>query len=209
METYEFDLLWPDIFDCLRDVEWFISSISLAYAGIARDFDCVAIMSRDRLIQAHDIFWHDADGGKLKNMPEGTLSLDQFKLSAYLCFWLRRMHPVMEIRPIQTLGERDTWLDSGERLSRPTEQFILYGNEVAALTIAARLVQYLSVVALASRTDVALLFDSIKLINQDTLVEYAKILKHKNISAHGLNMALQMLCGVGQRAYELPELSEE
>lgn len=41
----------------------------------------------------------------------------------------------------------------------------------------------------------------IKMLDQDTFIEYGKILKHKNISAHGINMALQMLCGQGQKLH--------
>lgn len=205
MKISEFDLLRPDVFDRLRDLEWFIAAISLEYQETAASFGCGVAMSYERLIQSHDIFWHDADGGKVKNLPDGTISLDQFKLSSYLCFWLRRINPVREIRPVMALGEHERWAQSTARLSPEAENFILYGNEIAALLIAVKLAQYLSLVVNAKKGGNVMATGQIgiKDINQSTAVEYGKILKHKNISAHGINMALQMLCGIGQKVHFL------
>jgi hypothetical protein len=192
------DLLQIDVFDKLRDVEWFIDALSLEYRSIARCYGCVVVMSRERLIQAYDIFWEDAAGGKAKNLPAGTVSLDQYKLSSYLCFWLRRINPVQSVRPLLSLGDRDLWLESGDRLPKNCENFILYGNEIAALTLAIRIVQYMHLVALSGKNDNVLPFFAVKQIDQDTLIQYGKILKHKNISSHALYMAFEMLCGIGQ-----------
>jgi hypothetical protein len=199
MDRTEYDLLKPEVFESLREFDWFEKAISLQYREIARVYGCVPVMSHERLIQAHDIFWNDADNGRDRHMPRGTESLDQFKLCAYLCFWLRRINPVREIRPIKALAERERWLSGGARLDRYAENFILYGNEIAAITIAVRLVQYLNLVVVGSDpVTPAIGRYALVRIDADTTIEYAKILKHKNISAHGLNMALQMLCRIGQ-----------
>ncbi|MDO7836973.1 hypothetical protein Q4610_18150 [Sphingobium sp. HBC34] len=197
----DYSLLQPDVFSKLLNLDWFIAAISLEYRSIAQSFKCVPILSRERLVQAYDIFWHDVDRGKTQNLPEGTISLDQFKLSSYLCFWLRRINPVREIRAISSLGDHKNWLDSEERLSFETENFLLYGNEIVSLAIAVRLSQYLTAVIAGNRTSISVKNKKtyIRQIDQETLVEYGKILKHKNISSHGIMMALHMLSGSGQK----------
>jgi hypothetical protein len=204
LDTDDFDLLRPDVFSKLRDEKWFRIAISLEYRRIARRFRCVPIMSDERLIQAHDLFWDDADIGRMKNLPPDTSSLDQFKLSSYLAFWLRRINPTSRITPMLSLDQQRAWANSDQRLLANAERFLLYGNEVCAISIAIKLAQYLNLVVMAhkSKLNIAnkntpIILFSMSMINTETLIEYAKIWKHKNISAQGINMALQMFCGVG------------
>lgn len=200
MRIPEYDLLVEDAFQRLRDVDWFIRAISLHYLETARSFDAAVVMSTERLIQTHDVFWDEADKARIKNLPEGTDSLCQFKLSAYLCFWLRRINPVREIRPFFTLADRREWERGSDRITPHCEKFMLYGNEIASLVIAVQLAQFLSLNAVSPSGGVVPYSQThIKEIDRDTLMEYGMILKHKNISAQGLYMALQMLGGVGQR----------
>jgi hypothetical protein len=197
----KFDLFQPNIVERLRELDWFKKVVSLHYHDTAQAFGCVAVMSEERLIQAFDVFWHDADGAKLRNLPKGAESLDQFKICSYLTFWLRRINPVREIRPMLSLAGHEEWVRDNERLTKKAEDFILYGNEVCAILLSIKLCQYLTLVGPGEtkKGKVALL--SIKSFDQDTTVEFGKILKHKNISANGVNMALQMLCGVGQTTH--------
>jgi hypothetical protein len=202
----EYDLLDPKVFEKMRQFEWFKLSISLAYRRIARGYDCTIIMSETRLIQAHDVFWEDADNGRMRHLPDGTESLDQYKMSAYLCFWLRRINPIRDAGPLHSLGTRKEWLAGTDRQSRNVENFVLYGNEICALTIAIQLSQYLSMIAApvaGSLTPIASAGKFISSIDHGTTIEFAKILKHKNISSHGLNMALQMMNRVGSKVVEI------
>lgn len=179
-------------------------------------------MNPDRLMQTYDIFWDDYSRSLKSNFPiphensdvNQVKTLDQFKTSAYLCFWLRRVNPVSEIRPVGwSLLEQETWLKGDENLPKNVENFILYGNEIAAFVIAIRLSQYLSAVEFQASPKLVSL-DSKRVSNKSTLssreewnefigeeeiLEFAKILKHKNMSPHSLNMTLKMMAQVGLR----------
>lgn len=198
-EKESYNLLTPDVFTKMRDLEWFEKALAWEYRTTASWYGCITVMSPERLLQLHDIFWDDADVGLEKNLPKGTLSLDQFKLCSYLCFWMRRIQPIREIRPLNTLYERENWLKGEERLPFLLEQFFLYGNEIVAITLAIRLVQYLNLaVAASAKSSVQILSSDVISIDFESILEFSKILKHKNVSAQGINMSLQMLCRVGQ-----------
>lgn len=202
--TYE--ILTPDVLEKLKDCEWFKRAISLEYRDIAKSYGCVVVMSSERLLQAHDIFLDDLDNGIKRHLPDGTTSLNQFKMSAYLTFWLRRMNPIRDIKPNMSLGDRLTWVNSGSRLSKDAEEFMLLGNEIAALHIGMRLSLYFSIIG-QNRNGVGQIHQErlaeMNLIDGETIVEFAKILKYKNISSHGLNMVFQMMCGDGRRKVNL------
>ncbi|MDE2595798.1 MAG: hypothetical protein KGL44_02855, partial [Sphingomonadales bacterium] len=118
-------------------------------------------------------------------------------------FWLRRINPIREIRIAQSLGDRQRWVDSGERASNLTEGFLLFGNEIAAFIVGLRVSQYLSHISIAKSVDgqigqsPASASGAMAMIGHETALEFAKILKYKNISAHGLNMVFQSIARDG------------
>lgn len=196
----EYDLLSPSVFESMKDIEWFNKSISCAYRAIARRYGCTILMSETRLIQSHDVFWEDADNGRTRHLPAGTTQLDQFKMSAYLCFWLRRINPIRDVGPFYSLDGRAEWVAGSERQPTNVENFVLYGNEVCALTIAIQLSQYLSLISAPSNDPKIELINQKRMINSfnhEMTIEFAKILKHKNVSSHGIYMALLMFNKIG------------
>ena len=200
-----YSVLRSDVTTKLAEYEWFRTAISLEYRGIAKAFGCTPVMAGDRLLQTFDIFWEDVENARLRHLPTGTMSLNQHKVSAYLTFWLRRINPIREIRIIQTLGGRQSWIDSDSRASELTEGFLLFGNEIAAFLVGLRISQYLTHISVGRQVDgqVGMLpvgdADAMVLVGHETAMEFAKILKYKNISAHSLNMVFQSIARDGIR----------
>lgn len=195
-----FDILRPDVVDQLIDYEWFRTAVTLAYRDVAKSYGCIPIMSGEKLLQTYDIFWDDVENGKRRHLPEGTTTLNQYKVSAYLTFWLRRMNPLKETRVLQTLGDRHSWEQGTDRLEKKIEDFLLFGNEIAAFNIGMKISQYLTVIEKpAGNVTTIRAMDSqdIAQIDDETVLEFAKILKYKNISAHSLIMAFQMMSRSG------------
>jgi predicted phosphoadenosine phosphosulfate sulfurtransferase len=113
----------PNVVELLRDYDWFRTTLSLEYRDISKAYGCTVVMAGERLLQTFDIFWEDMENGLLRHLPVGTTSLNQFKIAAYLCFWLRRINPVRQLRMLDTLGGRQRWFDGGERANKLSEDF--------------------------------------------------------------------------------------
>lgn len=195
-----FDILRPDVVDQLSDYEWFRTAITLAYRDVAKTYGCVPIMSGEKLLQTYDIFWDDVENGRKRHLAEGTVTLNQHKVSAYLTFWLRRMNPLIETRIVQTLSDRQSWEQGTDRFEKKVEDFLLCGNEIAAFNIGMKISQYLTVIEKPAGNVAPIReMDSLDIaqIDDETILEFAKILKYKNISAHSLIMVFQMMSRSG------------
>ncbi len=79
-----YSVIQPNVVGLLRDYDWFRTTISLEYRDVAKAYGCTVVMAGERLLQTFDIFWEDAENGRLRHLPEGTVSLNQFKVGSYL-----------------------------------------------------------------------------------------------------------------------------
>jgi hypothetical protein len=193
----------PDVLDKLKDFDWFQLAVAEQYCMIARTYNCSLVMADDRMRQVHDFYLEEIKRAHDKNSDKLSLELDEFKHAAYLTFWLRRINPVREVRIIIKMGEREGWITSGGPAEPLQERFILYGNEICAFLAGLRLSMFGASSGLLDKTDETNVIrvwkdkSAIDVLDASQIHDFAMILKHKNISAHSLNMTFRMICRVG------------
>lgn len=181
-------LFQEDVIRALFNQDTFISLIALNFNEIASRAGCTVILSKRRLIEAYD-FWRADEKRTLSNgIESGTTELDHFKHGAFIAFWLRRMIPINETK---ILPQHANPLESMKKRQR---FFLRYGNEICALLVGYQIcLNYETARRFSGQygPKVRPITDRPELLRrsrlpQDLLANFAKVLKHKNMSPHSL-----------------------
>jgi hypothetical protein len=190
-----YSLFQQRIIENLRDNrEWFISCIGYNYKFLADTWGCHVLMSARRLGEAHEYWYEDTKRTLSYGVEDGTKDLDHFKNSAFLAFWLKRMVPINECqRQARVFGTDDFDLID-------VKKFILKSNEICALLIGFQICLFYEMSKLVTLNGnvVPLLpnrSERLKSIRfpPGLLADFAMVLKHKNMSPHGLYLMYRSL----------------
>lgn len=195
MDEAGYSLFQEEVLNRLRERAWFIPSISYNILFVARSYGCHVKVSELRTGEAFDYWVEDSNRTLSHGMPPGTGTLDHFKEAAFLAFWLRRRLPINEITKLQSLGERAAGLGTQEQ-----KMFLRYGNEISAFTIGYKLClhHHLSVIETdgtvpSLRAPAALSSYVQANLNKTLLSDIVTMMKHKNVSPHGLYLLMRSL----------------
>lgn len=133
-----YELFQPDVLgpEKLRNLNWFLHCLS-SYAGAtAARYGCRIQVSRSRLIEAYHFVWEDLDRNLDHNTKSSTTALDHFKHAGFVCFWIRRLLPIIEVRTVDSAAvNQATRGMSGAQIGAAQNSFFGYGNEIFAFTI--------------------------------------------------------------------------
>jgi len=178
------------------DRDAFIETLKGFFDSHATAWDCRLTISYRRLGEAYDFWRADVDRTLAKGIAGETTELDHFQHAAFIAFWLRRAVPINDIWWVK--GSRSEVVES----SLPTVQhvafkpsneqafFARYGNELCSLS--AGYYVCLAYEAAPKQADTEVGNVEKKLLaaapGRRFLFEFPKLLKHKNMSAHGLYM---------------------
>ena len=205
----DYDLYSDTILDRIRgSKEDFRRCMTGNYVVIAREYGCEVSLSQSRLNDAQEL-WNDDLEALLHRGTDGSKSLDQFKVSAFLTFWLRRCKPINA----QFGDRRDLGLSTeDQRAARAW--FNLYCNEICALRVGANLCQAYCIRSVNRAQDgsarrVTKIRSTVTKqvtpryvsVSPDFEADFVMMLKHKNNSPHSINLIFEALFGgLGTRA---------
>jgi hypothetical protein len=143
----------PQIFERLRREEEFTQIVTAYFTLEGRCYGWDVTCSERRLLLAYSYFIEELGRAGLI-MPDGTLTMDQYKYAAALVFWLRRLLPIEDMQPydgpMPLGGARD---GQDLPLDDRREFFAKYGDEVAAFRIGHLLCQYAHISHLMRQRD--------------------------------------------------------
>jgi hypothetical protein len=150
------------------------------FHDIGIEWNCSVRASAHRLGEVHDYWQADATRGNLKE-------LDFFKHASLIAFWLRRYLPI-----------HSTSFGKGmdDVTSRDQDFFLQYGNEICALRIGLDLCSYYEFYTwnvLQIGLDAPLETIRSYGLGHENIMDYAKILKDKNISPYALYLLYRSL----------------
>ncbi len=207
----EYSIFSKDFIERIEDQDWFVESIKRRSRRTAAKYSCSITFSNRRMRQVHKYFIEEIRRNIAENMPKGTITLDQYKMAAYLCFWLRRIVPIERVQFTLANVERAA-LHRGDfsAISKQQDFFAHYGNEIAAFETGFLIALYgfdAEIKRAISRQDGQVVEMSLReLIASVTLpaalVQEAVVtLKHKSNSPHSIYITLLSLFnGPGLRA---------
>jgi hypothetical protein len=173
-----------DLFEKLKDIEWFREFVTYQYKRVVFSMEPVEPDLSDYWIaQAYYRWTKDISFVSAKEY-EGR-PLDHFKLSGFLCYWLRRCPPLND------LHENVDTKFASIRHRDPKAILVKYGNVFAAFDIGLRICRYWE----ARRTDIRYPDDVRLRIAKLSIPQRSEFiddicytLAEKNISPHSLNM---------------------
>lgn len=180
-----------DIFDKLTDKEWFKSFVKYQYEGVFFKTELITPkISNFRILQAHNRWCKDVK--RISNNEYDGKTLDHFKQSALLCFWLRRFSPVSEYIEDPALKPFE-----GRIRYNDNDRFLYkYGAQKAAFDIGFRICRFFE----ARRADSKDIYGVSLNISDFDLSRYegytkdvAYVLSEKNVSPHTLNLIYKAL----------------
>lgn len=189
MPKSEYFVEQADIFDKLKDGEWFYRFVKFQYQAVVfRLSEFQPLVSEYLCTLAHQrwvkdvtrVSDHEYDGGPL----------DHFKQAALLCYWLRRYPPISELSM-----NPDVKLAS-IKLRNPNGDEVRYANQMAAFDLGFRLCRFWE----ANRVDTAKIYGKryketdFTLQNEtDFLMDVYYVLADKNVSPHTLALIYRSL----------------
>jgi hypothetical protein len=185
-----------DLFSKLEDAEWFAEFVKFQYQRIVFDMEpIVPAISEYWTAQAH--YRWSKDTARVRSKEYDGRPLDHFKLSGFLCYWLRRCPPLTSLH-----HNPDLKFASVKLRGEPSKILVQYGNVFAAFDIGLRICRYWE----AARTDIKYDADAkrdaavrqriarLSISRNSKYVEdICYTLAEKNISPHSLNMLYKSL----------------
>lgn len=180
------------------DVGFFRKCISSAALDLATGFKCDVELSRSRLTEVWDYWRGDMARTKnhgfsqverdtLEDHYEAAIELDHFKRAAFLCFWLRRLSPIIVV---EGRGEYSP------EAFRAQGRYFAFSNELLSYSVSLQLCAYYEFQKWRSRElafgDPDLLIMR-RMKNWDKIRDYVMIMRHKNISPHAIYLILKSL----------------
>jgi hypothetical protein len=192
----EYDLFQEDIIVRLKDRAWFIKCMTYNIVFVARQYGCLAIVSRMRIGEAYDYWVEDTDRTLRDGMPGGTEELDHFKHASFMAFWIRRRLPINKIIFQASLGERQD-----RKFTDDQKFFTTYANEICAFSIGMKICLFYhgNIVEQAAQANQdtkagdhsvswlqRYLASPLVQLRKPLLADIVMILKHKNVSPHGI-----------------------
>ena len=127
----------PDVFARLRDLGHFISDIHGHYTQEAEKSYLRVNVAEDRLRDAYTLW--QSDLGRASGREYRGGELDQYKIAGYLCFWLRRMSPIVAMSENPQMGQLDAGNELLQELFDDQKFLYKYANEYLAFEIGFRL----------------------------------------------------------------------
>jgi hypothetical protein len=188
-----------DIFPRLQaDVDFFRKCISAAAVDLATEFECAVELSRSRLTEVWDYWRGDMKRTKdngfsqverdtLEDHYETSIELDHFKRAAFLCFWLRRLSPIIVV---ESTGGSST------EVKRIQGRYFAFSNELLSYSVSLQLCAYYEFQKWRSRE---LAFGDPELLilrrmkDWEKIRDYVMVMRHKNISPHAIYLILKSL----------------
>jgi hypothetical protein len=165
----------------------FIRIIAGHYRSEAQKVYLKLGLSRDRLKDAHAILLADIDRVTKGEFGEGQL--DQFKLAGFLCFWLRRVAPIIHITRDYPHGA-SAGNDVLQALEDEQNFFMKHANEYLAFDAGFRLCRSFELWRkLKDEADKR----KYPVINGKFLTDVLAVLKVKNVSTHSLYLVYHAL----------------
>ena len=198
----DYDLFQEDIILRLKDRGWFIECMAYNIIFVGRGYGCHVSISRTRLGEAYDYWVEDTHRTLKDGMPEGTEELDHFKHASFISFWLRRRLPINRIRFLVSLGDLHA-----EKFTQDQTFFRTYAGEISAFSIGLKicLFYHCNIIEQAGNQEgsganmVTPLHEDLRSylgsyrIRKNFLADTVMILKHKNVSPHGLYLLYRAL----------------
>ncbi len=111
--------------------------------------------------------------------------LDHFKHASHLCFWLRRMGPILEVFPIDSKIPPDTVGDKGKEL----ELILKYRNEYLAFQVGLFMCGDFEA------------DDKHPKIDYDYLLTFCHFMRYKHVSPHAIFLIYKSLFMVKEPPY--------
>ena len=201
-----FDLFATSTLTELQDRTNFIEIISSFYTTYCKMWDCAVDVSYRRIGEAYDYWRADVDRTLSKGIAGETTTLDHFKHAAFIAFWLRRMVPINDIWwteeggavQARTSSSMDA-LPEGTVVVGPSNEqkfFAKFGSELLALMTGFYicLIYEINAAGDEAESDEERENRIVAVAPPNRfLFEYPKLLKHKNISSHGMYMMFHSL----------------
>jgi hypothetical protein len=194
-EDESFTLFQTKIIGKLKERTFFVNAMAYNFYVIGEDWGTSVQISRRRVGEVFDYWTADASRTLKDGINQSTTELDHFKNASFIAFWLRRQIPINTTFILRADGE----IVDGNPLSSEQEVFFRYGNEICALLIGFQLCLYYELVRKDNDANVVQFkgprIDYInKLRLRHELVrEFGMVLKHKNMSPHGLYLMYKSL----------------
>lgn len=181
-----------DFFDRLGDPDrgWFEKFVKYQYRDVVFRMEGVApVLSDYWIAHAHHRWTKDMKYVSVKEY-EGR-PLDHFKRAGFLCYWLRRCPPLVDLT-----RNTDTQFAGVSHRDGPKRILVQYGNVYAAFDIGLRICRYWE----AARNDIEYPPEIRKKIKNFSIPHHSEYiadmcytLAEKNISPHSLNMLYKSL----------------
>lgn len=197
----EFLLYDANAINKLKDRNFFRQAIAQFYLNVAETHGCIVTISDRRISEAYDFWIADLERSLHLGSDEKTVELDHFKHAGFIAFWLRRLVPINDIWFIE--DERVAAVAGDEAATAPSAgqiRFYRYGNELCALFVGFYLCLAVETLAMTGRMTsedgaVTVVSDAVgvRTMPKHFNSEYPKLLKHKNVSPHGLYMLYRSL----------------
>lgn len=197
-EEDEFLLFESGVIEKIKVRPVFQKAIVQFIQRTAEVFGCHVTLSARRLDEAHDFWIGDVKRTLNTATTEDTTELDHFKHAAFIAFWLRRLVPINDI---YFLNESRVPSAAGADNTAPTDaqiNFYRFGNELCALCVGFYICLAYETYAMAMREasdSTPVIYDGVgvKALPSNFLWEYPGLLKHKNVSPHGMYMLYRSL----------------
>ena len=173
--------------------DFFIKCMAHNFLLEARKWGCHLKISARRLAEARDYWLEDTNRTLARGMSDGTDELDHFKHAGFISFWLRRRLPINLL----------TFLvdEAGQDFTEEQKFFSLYANEICAFQICLQICifYHIGLVEGEAATD-SVVSSQLPLpqltdlgLTKNFLADMVMMLKHKNVSPHGLYLIYRSL----------------
>jgi hypothetical protein len=178
-----------DLFEKLKDAEWFCRFVDYQYKSVVFDMEPVTPLLSDYWTRQAHFRWVK-DIRTVSSKEYDGRPLDHFKHAGFLCYWLRRCPPLYD------LAKNPDPAFAGIKYRDPKKVLTQYGNVFAAFDIGLRICRYWE----SARTDIGYsnaVRDQIMRFTIPQRSEYIEdicyTLAEKNISPHSLHMLYKSL----------------
>lgn len=176
-----YNLIQKDILTLMREgdgenrpVDIFVEVISKEIDEIAGNFGVTAHVSKEKLIQAWEVWDSDLMELNIRESEEPC----HFKHAGWLCHWLRRKQPIYKLEPLLPHRRQDIFDD--------------HHNEVIALTIGLRVATYYE----CCRHNLpkgSISASMRKVIDREYYTDFVNYLSHKSVSPHAIFLSLRSI----------------
>jgi hypothetical protein len=182
--------LWEDI----KDPEKFVRNIIFPhYEGVAAKLYLQFHLSEDRLEDTFSLWRRDVDRVQRREYDEGEL--DQYKLAGYLCYWLRRMSPIVSINESSAIGLLSGGTSVMEELFVEQEFLYKYANEFMAFDVGLLMCRNVQIWRELGPNDKR----AYVVAKRPFLDNICEVLKTRNMSPHAMYMVYHALSEGGIR----------